>query len=125
MMQTNTPDALWQSWAVAERHADADALQSLLADDFRAVGPVGFVLDKPAWLRRYQDGLSHERFELDPPDTLVKDGTAIAVGVQSQSGSFQGHRTDGRFRVTLIGRREEEGWILQGLHLSPIRPPAA
>ncbi|MBW8724218.1 MAG: nuclear transport factor 2 family protein [Inquilinus limosus] len=118
-----TADILWQDWARAEGQADIAALDRLLTPGFRGVGPVGFVLDKARWLQRFADGLVHESIELEEVETRAQDGTAVAIGVLAQSGRFRDHRTDGRFRVTLIARRLAEGWRLDGLHLSPIRQP--
>jgi hypothetical protein len=56
----NTLDAFLDGWTTAERHEDAAATARLLTDDFVGIGPVGFVLDKAAWLRRYGEGLSYD-----------------------------------------------------------------
>jgi ketosteroid isomerase-like protein len=124
MTADNAVAQLWRSWTEAERDADTDALDRLLTAEFRGVGPVGFVLGKAEWLRRYADGLAHESIALDEVETRETDDTAVAIGVLTQTSSYRGHRTDGRFRVTLIGRRRAQGWRLDGLHLSPIRTAA-
>jgi hypothetical protein len=47
------------AWVDAELAADIDTLDPLVTDDFRLVGPFGFVLDKQQWLDRYR-GLQHD-----------------------------------------------------------------
>lgn len=37
---------LGRRWAEAERTADVASLDAILADDFAAIGPLGFVLDR-------------------------------------------------------------------------------
>jgi hypothetical protein len=43
-----TSDELLTAWAESERDADVQRLDTLLAEDFAGIGPVGFVLDKKA-----------------------------------------------------------------------------
>lgn len=50
------PAGFGPRWADAERRGDVEALDALLTDDFSAVGPYGFVLDKKRWLDRYVSG---------------------------------------------------------------------
>ena len=110
---------LGQLWADAERTADAKALSQLLTDDFIAVGPAGFTLDKEQWLGRYESGeLKHEAFSWAPEAIREHGPTTIVVGVQEQSSSYQGHDASGRFRVTQV---VADGGRIAALHLSPIR----
>ena len=58
-MTTTTSDQihdLGSRWVDAELAADVQALDTLATDDFRLVGPFGFVLDKQQWLDRYRSG---------------------------------------------------------------------
>ncbi|MCD2194052.1 nuclear transport factor 2 family protein [Actinomycetospora endophytica] len=105
-------------WEAAEASGDDAATAGLLADDFLAVGPVGFVLDGPAWRRRHRDGLRVESVTLAVGTTRVRGDTALVVGVQDQRASYGGHRADGRFRITLVLRRDDGRWRVLGLHLS-------
>jgi hypothetical protein len=45
---TQTIDQFLGDWTGAERTGDAGRLDDLLTDDFLGVGPLGFVLSKPA-----------------------------------------------------------------------------
>jgi ketosteroid isomerase-like protein len=105
-------------WEAAEASGDDAATAELVTDDFLAVGPVGFVLDGPAWRRRHSDGLRVESVTLTVSSTRVHGETAVAVGVQDQRASYQEHRADGRFRITLVLRLDGADWRVAGLHLS-------
>lgn len=58
---------LVRGWAAAEQHNDAGLLGGLLADDFRGVGPVGFVLTREQWLQRFDHGLVNRAFAVGDP----------------------------------------------------------
>ncbi|MGW4047493.1 nuclear transport factor 2 family protein [Streptomyces sp. NPDC004721] len=118
------PLAGWLSaLAAAERDGDAAELDALLHEDFRGVGPFGFVLDREQWLRRFEEGLQYSAFDFEP-DFEVREvaGTAYVIGTQQQSGSYQGRPADGAFRATLA-LTGGPGWKLAGIHLSLRTPP--
>jgi ketosteroid isomerase-like protein len=120
-------DELGRRWAAAEERGDVDTLDAIATDDFRLVGPFGFVLDKQQWLDRYRSGdLVTEHLEWTDTDVRLHGDVAITIGVQSQAARYRGERSDGRFRVTQIGARGIDGWQLAGLQLSPLGlvPPA-
>jgi uncharacterized protein (TIGR02246 family) len=116
-MSTTVHD-LVDRYAAAEAAHDAATLAELATDDVTLVGPVGFVLDRAAWLRRFEDGLSYA--ELSIGDVAVREhgDHAVAVGVQTQSASYRGHTMAGRFRLTLVASRDDEDWRLLSAHLS-------
>jgi ketosteroid isomerase-like protein len=116
-MSTTVHD-LVDRYAAAEAAHDAATLAELAIDDVTLVGPVGFVLDRAAWLRRFEDGLSYA--ELSIGDVAVREhgDHAVAVGVQTQSASYRGHTMAGRFRLTLVASRDDEDWRLLSAHLS-------
>ena len=111
-------------WAAAEERGDTEALAGLATEEFRLVGPLGFVLDRAQWLARYGDGgLVTEK--LDWAEVEVRDfgGTAIAIGVHEQVATHQGNPVNGRFRATHVLVRAGDRWQLAGIHLSPIGGP--
>jgi Domain of unknown function (DUF4440) len=89
------------------------------------VGPVGFVLHKQQWLDRYRGGheLAIESLSWDELEVRDYGSTAVAVGVHTQRGTFQGRPVDGKFRATHIAVRRDDRWVLAGMHLSPIGGP--
>lgn len=118
-------EAVVRRWETAEATGDDSASAALVTDDFLAVGPVGFVLDAPAWRRRRHEGLATESLSLSVGSVRAHGDTALVVGIQEQRASWREHRADGRFRFTLVLRRTEADWRVAGLHLSGPMPPAA
>jgi ketosteroid isomerase-like protein len=119
-------DELVERWAHAERGNDAAGLEPLLAADFSAVGPAGFVLDRAGWLGRYRSGdLVNDAFEWETASVRTYDGCAVVVGLQRHDTRYRGQPNPGEFRATLVAVPEDGGWRLAALHLSPIgwRPP--
>jgi ketosteroid isomerase-like protein len=107
-------------WAEAERRGDVAALDTLLTDDFTAVGPRGFVLDKKRWLDRYASGaLVHDAFTWDEVTIRQYGSAAVAVGVQGQQSTYDGRDADGHFRVTQAIVADGGAWKLAAVHLSP------
>jgi hypothetical protein len=110
-----TTEQTLQAWAAAELAGDP---RPLLTDDFRAVGPVGYVLDADGWVGRFAfgDGLRYSGFGLSDVDTRDVAGTTIAVCRLDQRGAIGDRPVDGTFRATvvLVGDR------VAGVHLSPL-----
>lgn len=115
---------LGRRWAEAETQGDVAALDALAVDDFRLVGPLGFVLDKRQWLDRYRTGALSTR-TLAWEDVEIRDygSTAVAIGCQTQQAEFEGRPADGRFRATHVLLQRGIRWQLAGIHLSPIGVP--
>ena len=115
-------ESLVRRWEAAEASGDDAATAELVTDDFLAVGPVGFVLDAAAWRSRHAGGLRTESLALEVGSVREHGDTALVVGVQDQRASYQEHRADGRFRFTMVLRREDGDWRVGGLHLSGPMP---
>jgi ketosteroid isomerase-like protein len=114
----NAVESVVRRWEAAEASGDDAATAELVTDDFLAVGPVGFVLDAAAWRSRHTHGLQTEALTLEVGSVREHGDTALVVGVQDQRASYRDHRADGRFRFTLVARREGADWRVEGLHLS-------
>lgn len=117
-------EQLTASWADAELRGDHVFLAGLLADDFTAVGPLGFLLTRELWLNRYRGGaLQNSAFTFDETQTRLYGDSAIVIGKQSQQATVQGRDASGEFRVTLVFERISGSWRLASVHLSQIATP--
>jgi ketosteroid isomerase-like protein len=115
---------LERRWTEAEVRGDTDALDQIAALDFKLVGPVGFVLDRDQWLDRYRAGsfVTHS-LSFEEPATRIFGDTAVTIGRYVQEAAYQGRPSNGEFRATQIAIREDDRWLLAGMHLSPIGGP--
>lgn len=112
---------LGRLWAEAQERGDADALDSLLTDDFMLVGPLGFVLTKQQWLDQFRSGaLEASSVMWDEVDVRDYGPVAVAVGRERQRADYNGRPANSQFRVTQVAVRRDGGWALAGLHFSPI-----
>jgi ketosteroid isomerase-like protein len=116
-------------WVDAELTADVDTLDTLATDDFRLVGPFGFVLDKQQWLDRYRSGdFSTTAMTWTDVDVREYGDSAITIGTQSQEAAYKGSPSNGDFRITHMFVRNGDRWQMAGMQLSPTTfspPPAA
>ncbi|MFC0542176.1 nuclear transport factor 2 family protein [Kutzneria chonburiensis] len=121
----STIEELEERWARAEVAGDVSTLDTLAAEEFRLVGPFGFVLDKAQWLDRYRGG-DLVTTRLDWRDTQVRElgDTVLVIGIHDQAATYRGTASDGRFRSTHIWVRDGDDWRLAGTQLSPIGLPA-
>src|SRR5277367_1804337 len=71
-------DSFLLAWTRAESAGDIEKLERLLADDFCGVGPLGFILPRPAWLARHRE-LAYQAFDLEEIQTREHGGTAIVI----------------------------------------------
>ena len=113
-------------WATAERTGDTDELDALLADDFVGIGPVGFVLDRGAWLTRFDHGLTYDRLELDEVSTHDHGGTTIVVARQRADGRAGETPTppDVRVSLTVVGGDDPHiAGIQYSFNGPPLGPP--
>jgi ketosteroid isomerase-like protein len=117
--------ALGQRWAEAEQRADTTILDGLVVDDFRLVGPFGFVLDKAQWLERYQTGaLDTKSLSWDEVELRDFGDTAITIGRHTQQATYRGQDADGQFRIThVFVRRAVSGWRIANIQLSQLTGP--
>jgi ketosteroid isomerase-like protein len=64
--QTEELSGLAKDWASAELGGDTASLKEILADDFVAVGPRGFVLNGEQWIARHEaENLRYRSFGRD------------------------------------------------------------
>ena len=113
-------------FADAQRQSDVDDLSGLLTDDFKLVGPLGFVVPKEKWLEQFRTGmLEIQSLEWDEIDIRIHAHAhfAIAIGRLTQAGTYARQPADGQFRVSAIAIRPGTSWHLAGAHYSPIAAP--
>jgi ketosteroid isomerase-like protein len=128
-MTTSTAQQIFDlgaKWVAAEIAADVDTLDALATDDFRLVGPFGFVLDKQQWLDRYRSG-DFATITMSWHDVALRDygGCIVTIGTQSQEASYKGTPSNGDFRVTHVFIRKDDTWLIAGIALSLTAPPPA
>ena len=124
-IETEEPSGLADAWAAAELGGDTASLKEILADDFVAVGPRGFVLSGMQWIARHDTGsLEYRSFVLDAAEVRTYGDAAIVVCRQTAAGVYEDENgrydIDERFRATLVFVRQEGNWRLAGLQLSTI-----
>src|ERR1043165_7356598 len=85
----------------AELHADSNALQTLLAEDFRSIGPKGFVLDKAQWVGRHGQ---FKYLQLETTDTEIRlyPGAAIVTNIQHNKAIYNGNPIELSVRVAQV-----------------------
>jgi len=107
------------AWAAAEQAGDAATLETQLADDFTAVGPLGFILTKQAWLSRYRQGdLTYQAFSLSEVNPRTVGGAAIVTARDNTRGSYQGHPIPEAVRATLVLVSDTGSGKIAAIHMS-------
>jgi ketosteroid isomerase-like protein len=107
------------TWAAAEEAGDTATLDTQLAGDFTAVGPLGFILTKQAWLARHRRGdLTYQEFSLGEVSARTAGGTAIVTARNNTRGSYQGHPIPEAVRATLILAGDTGARKLAAVHMS-------
>ena len=116
---------LADAWANAELRGDTTLLESLLADDYIGIGPLGFLLTKQEWLARHEAGdLKYESFNLDEVQVRVyNNDAAVLTGHQAQQATYRGNSIPGQFRISLVFVQQQGQWQLASLQLSSIGQP--
>ena len=124
-MTENDVLATLDRFAAAERTADTETLDGLLAADFVGIGPLGFVLTKEQWLDRYRSGsLVPSAFDLVDVSVRRYGGTAVATAVQKQEMTYHGHPANGEFRAVVVLSEVDNQWTLAHCQVSgPLGPP--
>ena len=103
--------AFLSQWTTAELAGDAETLATLLTDDFSGVGPLGFVLHRPAWLDRHHQGLAYEQFSLEEIQIrlYLYGEVAVVMARNNARGTYQGQPLPEALRATLVIAPKSEG----------------
>ena len=111
-------------WIAAELQGDIAFLERTLADDFVAVGPLGFMLTKREWIGRHQSGnMTYDALSMDEVTVRMYGDAAVLIGRQVQDAAFRGNRIKAQLRTTVVLVRQGGDWHLVGVHMSPISQP--
>ena len=115
---------LADAWIAAELRGDVAFLERALADDFMAVGPLGFTLTKQAWIGRHRSGdMTYSALSLDEVTVRVYGDAAVLIGRQAQDAAYRGASVKAELRVTAVFARQGGDWRLVGIQMSPIGQP--
>ncbi len=110
--------AFLSEWTAAERAGDAETLATLLTDDFSGVGPLGFVLPRPAWVDRHRHGLAYEQFSLEEIQIRLYGDVAVVTARNNASGTYQRQPLPEALRTTLVIASQSDAVQLATLHMS-------
>jgi hypothetical protein len=114
---------LADAWIAAELRGDVAFLERTLADDFTAVGPLGFVLSKREWIGRHLSGnMAYKALALDEITVRIYDRAAVLIGRKVQDAAYRGNSVKAQLRTTVVLVHQGE-WQLVGVHMSPIGAP--
>jgi ketosteroid isomerase-like protein len=111
-------DTFLSTWTTAERAGDTVTLAAVLADDFYGVGPLGFILTKPAWLGRHHDGLAYENFDLDEIQAHHYGDVEVVTARNSTRGTYRGGPLPEALRATLVIATDGGMRRLATIHMS-------
>lgn len=81
------------------------------------------MLDKDAWLVRFDQGLEYEQLDLDEVSTRRHGDAALVIAHQHAVGSHAGNPTPPDTRVSFTVVPDGRGLRIAGLHYSFIGPP--
>src|SRR5580704_13254863 len=115
---TEPLDTFLSNWTGAERAGDTETLAALLTDDFYGVGPLGFLLPKPAWLDRHRNGLAYETFDLEEIQVHHAAEIAIVTARNNTRGTFRGAPLPEALRATLVIANASGAHLLAVIHMS-------
>lgn len=111
--------SLLSAWTHAELTGDTDRLDRLLTTDFHAIGPLGFILPRDAWIDRHQSGeLTYQTFDLLEQQTRQFDDITVITARNATIGTYRGQPIPEAMRVTLIATSNATGWRLAHAHMS-------
>jgi len=103
----------------AELRADTDALNALLADDFRSIGEQGYLLDKAQWVGKFADFV-YTSLESSEVEVCFYGHAAVVRCVQRSHSVWRGQEMALTVRVSQTWVELPEGWRLAGIQFSSL-----
>ena len=82
------------------------------------MGPLGFVLPRPAWLGRHRQGLTYEAFELDEIQVHLHGGATLVTARNHTRGTYRGQPLPEAVRATLVIATVADSRRLAAIHMS-------
>jgi hypothetical protein len=119
LLVTTDVRRLQQAFDEAELGADTDALNALLADDFRSIGEQGYVLDKAQWIGKFAE-FAYTSLESTDVEVCFYGHAAIVRCVQSSRSTWRGQEMALTVRVSQTWVELPEGWRLAGIQFSSL-----
>jgi len=110
---------LQEKFDQAEKDADKEALNDLIADDFLSIGPKGFVLNKQEWIDRHAY-FKYLHLETSEIDVSLYDNTAIVRNIQRNIGDMNGRQVKVATRVSQVWVKQKDKWKLAAIQFSPL-----
>jgi len=89
-----------------------------LADDFCGVGPLGFVLLRPAWLDCHRQGLTYEQFSLEEIQIRPYDHVAVVTARNNARGTYREQPLPEALRTTIVVVPKSGTLRLAAVHMS-------
>ncbi|MGX6605255.1 nuclear transport factor 2 family protein [Micromonosporaceae bacterium Da 78-11] len=110
---------LHRAFDEAESRGDAEALDTLLADDFRSIGERGYVLDKAQWLGKFTE-FSYLSLTSSDVEVCCYGHAAILRCVHRSHSVWRGQQMALSVRVGQTWVELPEGWRLAGIQFSSL-----
>ena len=110
---------LQRAFDEAELRADTDALNALLADDFRSIGEQGYVLDKAQWIGKFTE-FAYTSLESGEVEVSFYGHAAIVRCVQRSQSTWRGQDMALTVRVSQTWIELPDGWRLAGIQFSSL-----
>jgi hypothetical protein len=110
---------LHRAFEEAESRGDTDALNTLLAEDFRSIGDQGYVLDKAQWLGKFAE-FGYASLESSDVEVCFYGHAAIDRCVQRSRSAWRGQQMTLAVRVSQTWIEFPQGWRLAGIQFSSL-----
>ncbi len=100
-----------RDWTEAQKAGDADKIAPLLADNWRALGPDGKLMNKQQYLGDFKSGAQKfESIELGPMDVHVMGNVGVVQGSDTEKSSFKGKDTSGKYVWMDVFQKRNGKW---------------
>jgi ketosteroid isomerase-like protein len=103
---------LERDWSDAQKAADVDKLDQILANDWAALGPEGKRETKKQYLADIKSGANKlESFEFGPMDVKMLGNIAVVQGSDTEKSSNKGKDTSGKWVWMDVFVKRDGKWL--------------